>query len=46
VGSERVRVSAASDEAALEHAVRRLGGRVYATHHTADALRLEHRIAA
>jgi len=46
VRSERVCVSATSDEAALEQAVRRLGWRVYATHHTAEDLRLEQSVAA
>jgi transposase len=46
VRSERVRVSATSDEAALEQAVRRLGWRVYATNHTAEDLRLEQSVAA
>ena len=39
-------MSAASDEAALEQAVRRLGWRVYATNHTAEDLRLEQSVAA
>jgi len=46
VRSARVRVSATSDEAALAHAARRLGWRVYATHHTAEDLRLEQGVAA
>ena len=46
VRSERVRVSAASDEAALAHAVRRLGWRVYATNHPAAALSLGQAVAA
>jgi transposase len=46
VRSERVRVSAASDEAAIAHATRRLGWRVYATNHTAEALRLQQAVAA
>jgi len=46
VCSERVHVSAASDEAALEQAVQRLGWRVYATNHTADDLSLEDSVAA
>ena len=46
VRSERVRVSATSDEAAFEQAVRRLGWRVYATNHTAEDLRLEQSVAA
>jgi hypothetical protein len=44
--SERGRVSAASDEAARAHAVRRLGWRVYATNHPAAALRLGQAVAA
>ena len=43
--SERVRVRAASDDAAVAHAVRRLGWRVDATHHTAEALRLQPGVA-
>ena len=46
VCSEHVRVSAASDAAALEQATRRLGWRVYATNHTADDMSLEHSVAA
>src|SRR2546430_599577 len=46
VRRERVRVSAASDEAAIAHATRRLGWRVYATNHTADALSLQQAGAA
>src|SRR2546427_1193030 len=46
VRSERVRVSAASDEAALAHAARRLGWRVYATNHPAAALSLGQAVAA
>jgi transposase len=46
VRSERVRVSAASAEAAIAHAARRLGWRVYATHHTAEALSLPQAVAA
>jgi transposase len=44
--SERVRVSATADEAALAQAARRLGWRVYATHHPAAALRMEQAVAA
>ena len=44
--SDLVRVSAASDEAAIAHAARRLGWRVYATNHTADALSLPQAVAA
>lgn len=40
VRRERRRVHAASDAAAVEHAVRRLAGRVYATNHTAEHLSL------
>jgi transposase len=43
---ERVRVSATTDEAALAQAARRLGWRVYATHHPAAALRVEQAVAA
>ena len=46
VRSERVRVSGASDEATLAQAVRRLGWRVYATNHTAEALSLTQGVAA
>ena len=46
VRSERVRVCAASDEAAIAHAARRLGWRVYATNHTAEALSLPQAVAA
>src|SRR6266446_5709260 len=46
VRSERVRVSATSDEEALEQAARRLGWRVDATNHTAEDLRLEQSVAA
>jgi transposase len=46
VRSERGRVSATSDEAALAQAVRRLGWRVYATHHPAEDVRLEQSVAA
>jgi transposase len=44
--SERVRVSAARDEVAIEQTARRLGWRVYATNHTADELSLEQGVAA
>jgi transposase len=44
--SERVRVSAATDEAALAQAARRLGWRVYATNHPAAALSVEQAVAA
>jgi hypothetical protein len=40
VRRERERVSATRDEAAREQAARRLGWRVYATHHTAEDWRL------
>src|SRR5712691_4981026 len=43
---ERVRVSAPPDEAALAQAARRLGWRVYATHHPAAARRVEQAVAA
>jgi hypothetical protein len=46
VRSERVRVCAACAEAPLAHAVRRLGWRVYATKHTAEALSLAQGVAA
>jgi transposase len=46
VRSERVRVGAANAEAPLAHAVRRLGWRVYATNHTAEALSLTQGVAA
>jgi len=46
VHSERVRVSAASNEAALAQAARRLGWRVYATNHPAAALSLGQAVAA
>jgi transposase len=46
VRSERVRVCAACEEAPLAHAVRRLGWRVYATNHTAEALSLAQGVAA
>jgi len=46
VRSERVRVSAASDDAALAQAARRLGWRVYATNHPAAARRLGQAVAA
>jgi transposase len=44
--SARVRVSATTDAAALAQAARRLGWRVYATHHPAAALRVEQAVAA
>jgi len=46
VRSERVRISAASEEAMLAQTVRRLGWRVSATHHTAEALSLAQGVAA
>jgi len=46
VRSERVRVSATSDQAAVKQAARRLAWRVYATNHTADELSLEQGVAA
>jgi len=46
VRSERGRVSAASADAARAHTARRLGWRVSATHHTAEALRLQQAGAA
>ena len=46
VRSERVRVAAACEEAPLVHAVRRLGWRVYATNHPAEALSLAQGVAA
>jgi len=46
VRNERVRVRAASAEAPLAQAVRRLGWRVYATNHTAEALSLAQGVAA
>src|SRR5262249_32395397 len=46
VRSERVRMRAVSEETARAHAVRRLGWRVYATKHTAEALRLAQGVAA
>ncbi len=46
VRSERVRVHAASEEAPLAHAVRRLGWRVYATNHTAEEMSLAQGVAA
>ena len=46
VRSERVRISAASEEATLAQTVRRLGWRVYATNHTAEALSLAQGVAA
>jgi transposase len=46
VRSARVRVSAASEEAPLAHAVQRLGWRVYATNHTAEEVGLAQGVAA
>jgi len=46
VRSERVRVGAAHAEAPLAHAVRRLGWRVYATNHSAEAVSLAQGVAA
>jgi transposase len=46
VRSERVRVGAAREEVPLAQAVRRLGWRVYATNHTAEALSLAQGVAA
>ena len=46
VRSERVRVQAASAEAPLADAVRRLGWRVYATNHTAEEVSLAQGVAA
>jgi transposase len=46
VRNERVRVRAASDEATLAQAARRLGWRVYATNHTAEELNLAQGVAA
>jgi transposase len=46
VRSERVRVQAASEEAPLADAVRRLGWRVYATNHTAEEMSLAQGVAA
>src|SRR4029453_9325806 len=46
VRSERVRVHAASEEAPLADAVRRLGWRVYATNHTAEEVGLTQGVAA
>ena len=46
VRSERVRVHAASEEAPLADAVRRLGWRVYATNHTAEEMSLAQGVAA
>ena len=46
VRSERVRVSATCAQAPLAHAVRRLGWRVSATHHPAEALRRPPGVAA
>jgi hypothetical protein len=46
VRSERVRGSAAREEAPRAHAVRRLGWRVSATHHPVEAMRLAQGVAA
>jgi len=46
VRSERVRVRVTSDEATLTQAAQRLGWRVYATNHTAEALPLAQGVAA
>ena len=46
VRSERVRIDAASEEATLAQTVRRLGWRVYATNHIAEALSLAQGVAA
>lgn len=46
IRSERRHVHAVSAAAAVEHAVRRLGWRVYATNHTAEHLSLEQGVAA
>jgi transposase len=46
VRSERVRVSAAREDAPLAHAVRRLGWRVYATNHPVEEMRLAQGVAA
>jgi transposase len=46
VRSERVRVRAAREEAALAQAVQRLGWRVYATNHPAEELSLAQGVAA
>jgi len=46
VRSERVRVRAACEETLLTQAVQRLGWRVYATNHTAEALSLTQGVAA
>jgi transposase len=46
VRSERVRVRVTSDEATLTQAAQRLGWRVYATNHTAEALTLAQGVAA
>jgi transposase len=46
VRSERVRVWAACEETLLTQAVQRLGWRVYATNHTAEALSLTQGVAA
>jgi transposase len=46
VQTERVRVSAEQDEAAVKQAARRLAWRVYATNHTAEELSLAQAVAA
>jgi transposase len=46
VRSERVRVSAIEDKAAIKQTARRLGWRVYATNHTSAELSLEQCVAA
>lgn len=46
VQSERVRVSAKENKAAIKQSARRLGWRVYATNHTSDELSLEQGVAA
>jgi transposase len=46
VRRERVHLDAAREEATLAQTVRRLGWRVYATHHTAEALSLAQGVAA
>src|SRR5882672_10563727 len=45
-GAQRARACAACEEAPLAQAVRRLGWRVYATNHTAEALSLAQGVAA
>jgi transposase len=46
VRSERIHVRAASEEATLTHAMRRLGWRIYATNHPAEELSLAQGVAA